>query len=111
MAISQHNYLYCFIRCPEQRDFEVKGIRGGNGVYVVPYRDIAAVVSDLGPSEELELNRENATGHDKVIESVMKEFTVLPCSFGCVVKSVDHIREKVLKENISEKYVMKDNIV
>ena len=100
---SDNKYLYCFIKCPEEREFAVDAIGGaGSRVYTVNYLDLAAVVSDSGTVKEYRMNKENATRHEAVIGAVLKEFTVLPVGFGCVTGGPEQLREKVLKGHFDE---------
>ena len=39
-------YVYCIIRLDKPKDFGSVGIGGGQRVYTVHYRDLAAIVSD-----------------------------------------------------------------
>jgi hypothetical protein len=72
------------------------GIGGvGEQVYTVNYVDIAAVVSKT-PVAIFDPTRENALAHEHVIETVMKNHTIIPMSFGTVFRTDDDIRE-VLK--------------
>ena len=101
--MSERKYLYCFIKCPYEKEFAVGGIGGsGNRVHTINYRDLAAVVSDAPQIEELKLNKENTTTHELVINAVLKDFTVLPVGFGCVTDSAHQIKEKVLKPNFDQ---------
>ena len=61
-------------------------------VYTVHYRTLAAVVSDT-PIEVLDSTRENVLAHERVNETVMREHTVIPMSFGTVFKTRDDIVE------------------
>jgi len=100
---SANKYLYCLIKCPDERDFAVDAIGGaGSRVYTVNYLDLAAVVSDSGTVTDYRINKENASRHEAVIETVLKEFTVLPVGFGCVTEGADQLREKVLKRHFEE---------
>ena len=58
----------------------------------VSFREIAAVISDT-PEEVLDATRENVLAHERVNETVMKSFTVIPMSFGTVFKTRDDIVE------------------
>lgn len=101
--MSEKKYLYCLIKCPYEKEFAVDGIGGSdNRVHTVNYRDLAAVVSDASQAEELKLNRENAIAYELVIDTVLKDFTVLPVGFGCIADDADQIREKVLKPNFDQ---------
>jgi len=58
----------------------------------VNYKDIAAVVSDT-PIEVHDPTRENVLAHERVNETVMRKYTVIPMSFGTVFKTRDDIVE------------------
>ena len=69
------------------------GIGGVNEeVYTVNYLDIAAVVSKTTVAI-FDPTRENALAHEHVIETVMKNHTIIPMSFGTVFRTDDDIRE------------------
>ena len=78
-------YLYCIIRCAEERTFpEVAPMGGGDEpVYTVNHRGLAAVVSD-SPAPSYETTRANMLVHQHVLERVMQEYTLLPVRFGTV---------------------------
>ena len=44
-------YLYCIIKCQEERSFDGLPAIGGNSVYTVVYKDLACVVSDTPDME------------------------------------------------------------
>ena len=86
-------YVYCVIRCPDEKDFGPIGIgEGGNRVYTVNFQDIAAVVSDT-PIRIYDPTRENVLAHELVNETVMREHTVIPMSFGTIFRTKDDIIE------------------
>src|SRR4029079_6562637 len=85
-------YVYCIIRSDRQRDFGSIGIGGGQRVITVAHRDLAAVVSDT-PIVIYDPTRENVLAHEFVNETVMREFTVIPMSFGTVFRSEDDVSE------------------
>ena len=62
-------------------------------VYTVHYRTLAAVVSDA-PLEVLDSTRENVLAHERVNETVMREHTVIPMSFGTIFKTREDIVEQ-----------------
>ena len=89
----QGKYVYCIIRTENPQDFGSIGIGGrGDRVYSVHYREFAAVVSNC-PLIIFDPTRENALAHEHVNEVVMKDFTVLPMSFGTVFRTENDIRE------------------
>lgn len=85
-------YVYCIIRLDDPRHFGEIGIGGGGTVYTVHFRGLAAVVSDT-PIVIYDPTRENVLAHEFVNETVMREFTVIPMSFGTVFRSEDDVSE------------------
>jgi len=88
----QGKYVYCIIRTETPRQFGSVGIGGrGDRVYTVHFQEFAAVVSNC-PLIVFDPTRENALAHEHVNELVMKDFTVLPMSFGTVFRTEDDIK-------------------
>src|ERR1051325_2948528 len=85
-------YVYCIVRSDRQRDFGSIGIGGGQRVFTGAFKDLAAVVSDT-PIVIYDPTRENVLAHEFVNETVMKEFTVIPMSFGTVFRSEEDVTE------------------
>lgn len=86
-------YVYCVIKSADSREFGPIGIgEGGNRVYTVHHQDLAAVVSDT-PIRIYDPTRENVLAHELVNETVMREFTVIPMSFGTIFRTKDDIVE------------------
>jgi len=86
-------YVYCVIRSTEPLGFGAIGIGPEpSEVHTVHYRDLAAVVSDT-PIVAHDPTRDNVLAHQKVNETVMREHTVIPMSFGTVFKTRDDIVE------------------
>ena len=79
-------YVYCIIRNDRSREFGEIGIGGGARVYTVNHNDLAAVISDT-PIVIYDPTRENVLAHEFVNETVMREFTLIPMSFGTVFRS------------------------
>jgi len=101
-------YLYCIIKCGEERSFNgVPAIGGrGDGIHTVVFEDLACVVSD-SPDMKYDSTRANMMAHETVIEQVMREFTVLPIRFGTVTTKdssspVEDIRQKLLESRFKE---------
>ena len=92
-AEARSKYVYCIIRSSQPRRFGAIGLGAEpTEVHSVSFREIAAVVSDT-PEEVLDATRENVLSHERVNETVMKSFTVIPMSFGTVFKTPDDIVE------------------
>ena len=111
-------YIYCIIGDDEERKFAYPPIGDQEkGVYGVSFQDIAAVISP-SPIMKYPISRENTMTHQKVLEKLMGDFTVLPVKFGTVAGSQEgisvdkRIREEVLKpryEEIKELLTRMDN--
>jgi len=86
-------YVYCIIEASEPRSFGGLGIGGrSDEVHTIHYGALAAVVSDT-PVVMYDPTRENALAHEHAIETVMKEFTVIPMSFGTIFRTEDDVVE------------------
>jgi hypothetical protein len=111
-------YLYCITKELEPARFSVAGIEGAL-VHVVNWQELSCVVSDtdLGDSPPhqqencpqgskeaherrcggIELSKESAMAHEKVLEEVMQYSPIVPIAFGHVAKSEDEIKSKLLE--------------
>ncbi len=71
---------------------------GGRGVPVrtIAFRDLVAVVSDVG-GLRFDVSRENLLGHQVVLEEVLHRSDVLPFSFGTVAGNDEEVREVLLR--------------
>ncbi len=86
-------YVYCIIRTHEPREFGAIGIgEGQRRVYTVHHGELAAVVSDT-PLQIYDPTRENVLAHEFVNETVMREFTLIPMSFGTLFRTEGDIIE------------------
>jgi hypothetical protein len=93
IAEQRGKYVYCIIGSDEPLRFGAIGIgTQAPEVHTINYKDIAAVVSDT-PLEVYDATRENVLAHERVNEVVMKQYTVIPMSFGTVFKTRDDIIE------------------
>lgn len=92
-ATESGKYVYCIISTTESPTFGAIGIgTEPTEVHTVNYKDIAAVVSDT-PIEVYDPTRENVLTHEHVNETVMRDYTVIPMSFGTVFKTRQDIIE------------------
>jgi hypothetical protein len=91
--VEEGKYVYCIIKCLSVRDFGLIGIgEGSRRVYTVHHEGLAAVVSDT-PIRIYDPTRENVLAHEFVNETVMREFTVIPMSFGTLFRTEEDIVE------------------
>ena len=90
---SRGKYVYCIIESGDPLRFGPVGIGADpSDVCTVHYKNLAAVVSDA-PLEVLDSTRENVLAHERVNETVMREHTVIPMSFGTIFKTREDIVE------------------
>lgn len=77
-------YIYGIIRSSLPLNYGSMGIGiRADVVYSISYKGISAVVSN-SPVINYEARRVNMIAHEKVLEEVMKEFTVLPVRFSTI---------------------------
>jgi hypothetical protein len=92
-STNRGRYVYCIIRASQPLKFGAIGMdEQSPDVYTINYRDMAAVVSEVSLAP-LDSTRENVLAHERVNETVMREHTVIPMSFGTVFKTRDDIHE------------------
>ena len=85
-------YIYCIINGNEGRNFGSVGIgKRGDVVFTIGFQDISAVISS-SPITQYVIDPENLTAHEKVIETVMKDYTVLPVRFCTIANSAEEVR-------------------
>lgn len=85
-------YVYCIIGGNEGRHFGPIGIgKRGDIVSTIGFNDISAVISS-SPVTKYVIDPENLLAHEKVIEAVMKDYTVLPLRFCTIANGAEEIR-------------------
>ena len=86
-------YVYCIIRANQALTFGAIGMdEQWPEVSTINYQDMAAVFSDV-PIAPLDSTRENVLAHERVNETVMRDHTVIPMSFGTIFKTREDIME------------------
>ncbi len=82
-------YIYGIVRHSDPIDYGPIGIgKRADLVYGINFKDISAIVSN-SPIIQYEARRVNMTTHEKVLEEVMKQFTVLPVRFSTISEHDD----------------------
>ena len=77
-------YIYGIIRHSEPLDYGPIGIgKRDDRVYSINFKDISAIISN-SPVIQYEPRRVNLIAHEKVLEEIMKQFTVLPVRFSTI---------------------------
>jgi len=94
-------YVYCIIESAEPLIFAAVPIGGGQRVFTVHYQDLAAVVSESN-LKKYTVCREHAIAHQKVLEAVLSERTLLPVRFGTVTETESDVINFLLKPRYKE---------
>jgi hemerythrin superfamily protein len=106
--VKEGKYIYCIIETKIDRNFGPIGIGGrGDEVSTVSYRDLGMVISN-SPMTKYVISRENLLAHERVVEEVMKEFTVLPVRFCTIASSADEIRNLLDSRHREFKNLLRD---
>ena len=101
-------YIYCVISTSQDRNFGPMGIGGEReDVSTVGIDDLAMVVSNH-PLGNLVVNADNLLAHERIIEAVMREYTVLPVRFSTIASSTDEIRNLLFKRYRQFKNLLRD---
>ncbi len=92
-------YIYCIIESNQSQSFGPLGIGDrGDELYTVCFDDIAAVVSN-SPIRRYPVSSDNTLAHEKAIEEVMKEHTVLPIRFATIAEDEEKVKKILEKEH------------
>lgn len=92
----QSKYIYGIIRDPEPKRFDFPGV-GDGAVYTLTCHNLAAVVSDT-ELKEIDPTRKNVRTHALVQDGVLKDYTLIPASFGMVAGNGDEVL-RLLEKN------------
>ena len=93
---SETKYIYGIIEAAGEIDLQQAGIEEESQVHTVNYNDVAAVVSKASLAI-CEPTRKNMAAHNRVLEAVMKDHTILPARFGLISDSEDKLRDLLAK--------------
>jgi len=101
-------YIYGIIGTNKGRNFGPIGIgERGDIVSTIGYEELSAVISN-SPLDKYVVNKENLIAHEKVMEEVMKNYTVLPMRFCTVASSAEEVRNLLRKRYLELKSLLKD---
>ena len=107
-VMKEGKYIYCVIETKIDRNFGPMGIGGrGDEVSTISYGDLGMVVSN-SPMTQYVISRENLLAHEKVVEEVMKEFTVLPVRFCTIASRAGEIRDLLDSRHREFKNLLRD---
>ena len=92
----ERKYIYGIIEESKPMKFSFLGV-GDTEVYTINHRELAAVVSDTA-LEEIDPTRKDVRAHTVVQDELLKNYTLLPMSFGMIADSKDDVL-KLLEKN------------
>ncbi len=89
-------YVYAIVPTQDRIVFDVDGIGGAQSdVYTIVQNGLAAVVSDSPRDDYQDLQRDEAArylvAHQRVVETVMESYPVLPVKFGTALPGEDWV--------------------
>ena len=106
-------YLYCIIGENKEKNFGYTGINNRE-IRLIPYKDIAAVVSSTPIINFDRLDKKKLTTyiaiHQKVNEEVMKNYDVVPMTFGVIAPNLDEVMRILEKAYLQFKTALKNVI-
>jgi hypothetical protein len=105
-VLNQGKYLYGIIAADEARNFGPIGI-GSQEVETISYGQLSAVISSV-PLGKYELSKENLLAHQRVLERVMSEYTLLPVKFYTVGANAEEIRRMVEQQYRKLLFLLRD---
>jgi hypothetical protein len=92
-STSRGKYVYCIIESTDALRFGPIGIGADpSDVYTVHYKNLGGGGLRRA-ARVLDSTRENVLAHERVNETVMREHTVIPMSFGTIFKTREDIVE------------------
>ena len=90
MSTQNGVYVFCAIREKESNQFGKVKLNGQeNSIYTIHYQNVAMVVSKV--DGEVLPDRFNLLAHQETISKVMKQYSVIPMSFGNVFHSEEDV--------------------
>lgn len=94
-------YIYGIIPTNDAVLFDIAGVDDADDVYTVCNAGLAVVTSNVGEHDFHGMSREKAlrrlTAHQRVVETVMCDYPVLPVKFGTILPDEAHIRAMLMQ--------------
>lgn len=99
MSEGSATYVYAVVAADADLPADLEPVGGSaDGVAVIEHRDLAAVVSDV-PTDKPLGRRADLMAHERVVNSIAAETTVLPMRFGGVVSDDRAVIDELLAEH------------
>jgi len=103
--MEEGRYIYGIIKTNEKKSFDPCEVATGEEVYTVIHQDIACVVCNSPIQDYSSMLKETLghflIGHQKTIEKIMKDYTIIPMKFGTFASDNDEVVQ-VLRRSYSQ---------
>lgn len=99
MATSTGYYIYGVSDCNKYIDIQGTPVGESGPVKNLPYQGIGILCSTVN-AKTVKPTRKNLIPHQKMLESIMKKYTILPVRFGTIAQSKGALL-KGIKENLA----------
>ena len=110
--VEEGKYIYCIINGIENRRFGPIGINNREVSIIHYYKDISAVVSPIPVINFDRLNKKELTRHiaihQQVNEEMMKDYDVVPMTFGIIAPSSEEVSRILEKAYLQFKTALKN---
>jgi len=106
--VKEGKYIYGIIRNESPVDYGPIGMgKRADLVYGINFKGITAIVSN-SPVIQYEARRVNMITHERVLEEIMKQYTVLPVRFSTIS---EHNDDEVIRKIIEKDYKKFDDML
>lgn len=89
-------YLYGIINSPDAVSINASGITS-SGPFILPFKDIGIIASKY-MNENTDINLDNLSKHDAVINELFQSCCILPFSFNTILKNESHANMFILEK-------------
>jgi hypothetical protein len=93
-------YVYCIVPSDSPHEYGRIGVGTDSLVYAIPFKDLAAVVSDF-EGEGFDKTDANLLAHQRVVQKIFEKVKGIPVKFGTIRENEEDVRN-VLEEGYSD---------
>jgi hypothetical protein len=93
-------YVYCIVPSDSPHEYGRIGVGTGSLVYAIPFKELAAVVSDF-EGEGFDKTDANLLAHQRVVQKIFEKVKGIPVKFGTIRENEEDVRN-VLEEGYSD---------
>jgi len=93
-------YVYCIVPSDSPREYGRIGVGNDSSVYAIPFKGLAAIVSDF-EGDSFDKTDANILAHQRVVQKIFEKVPGIPVKFGTIREDEGDIRN-VLEEGYSD---------